>query len=174
MNFFRKNWIFLSIGVVSVLLAVLAILTATKLRQEKPIAPTAPESKPQALEGSPVPACQASFSIAAPSPTPTPSGTPSPTPTPTPGVTPTPTPTPTPTVGCNSSCSSASQCSSDLTCYITSGTSGFCRNAACQTESSCVCTVASTAPSVPVSGTTWPTVFLIIGGVALLVFGFAL
>ena|SRR3989344_8049800 len=277
MNFLKKNWAFLGIGLVSLLLGVLAVLTAVRLREEKPVAPTAPQSKPRAVEGSPVPECTISFTISLASPSPTPSPTPpaecnstcvidgdcpnalicsggfcrnpscatetnclcptptpsptptptpvgglvcgdactttsecnsgmtcyqgvcrnpscetdvdcictqsSPTPTPTPSVSPTPTPTP---LACGSTCGTTIGCpsGSGMICYITSGqTTGVCRNAACQTDSDCTCDVASPAspsptpsviPTVPKAGTMWPTLFLIMGGMALLILGFAL
>ncbi len=72
------------------------LLTVVRVGQEKPVAPTAPESRPQAVDGNPVPACQASFSVSVASPTPTPRPTPSPTPSATPSPTPRPTPSATP------------------------------------------------------------------------------
>lgn len=194
MDTLRKNWAFILIGIVSLLLGGLAILTAIRLNTTEPVAPTVP-TKQQALEGDPVPACQLSFSLAVvASPSPTPGTSPSPSPSssssPSPSVSPTPTPsvTPTPTpLTCNSTCSSSSQCSSNLVCYITAGQSvGVCRHPSCQTESDCSCLTTSPAPSVsptptpsvtptvPKSGTAWPTIFLIAGGMLLLVIGFAL
>lgn len=191
MDFLKKNWVFLTIGLVSLFLGVMAVLTAVRLREEQPVAPTAPQSQPRAVDGVPVAACTLTFTItlpgASPTPTPTPGSSPSPTPTPTPGVSPSPTPTPTPTPipQCNESCTSNANCPSSMICYITAGqTSGNCRNPACQTETDCICETAQlvpspsvtppTTPTVPVAGTAWPTLFLIIGGMALLVLGFAL
>ncbi len=78
-----------------------------------------------------------------------------PTPTPTPTVTPTPTPT-TPAY-CGDSCTSNSNCSGgNMICY-----QGSCRNQSCVGESDCTCgvsTPAPTEPSLPNSGTEWPTV----------------
>ncbi len=145
----RKTWPFWIIGLISVILGVLAVFTAMKLREEKPIAPSVPQTKPQAIGGNPVPACIVSFtlSLATPSPvpsstpgtspSPTPSGTPGPTPTATPGSSPAPTPTP---ALCNSSCTTNSQCASDQTCYIPSGqSSGNCRNPNCKLATNCSC-----------------------------------
>lgn len=214
MNFLKKNWVFISITLVSILLGLLAVLTAIRLRDQTAVAPTVPQSQPQAVDGTPVPACQATFTITAdaspvptptpgssPLPTPTPVVTPTPTPVPTatpptggtdpspsPVVTPTPTPvatpTPTPPASCSNTCTSTDDCQSGLTCYITGGqTTGVCRHPACQTDTDCTCPTAqnptptpapSTTPEVPVAGNTWMTVFLIVGGVAVLILGLAL
>ncbi|EKE06360.1 MAG: hypothetical protein ACD_19C00016G0033 [uncultured bacterium] len=74
---------------------------------------------------------------------------------------------------CNNSCTSNSNCPSGLMCYIASGaTTGGCRNTQCLSETDCTCAVAtSTAtsvaqapvstnqPTLPVVGTSWPTMF---------------
>lgn len=93
-------------------------------------------------------------------------------PTPTPTITPTATATPVVTGqpnSCGGTCGSNSNCASGLYCY-----QGFCRNPECSTASNCVCTTATpvatttakgttvaaatpTEPSLPVVGTTWPT-----------------
>jgi uncharacterized repeat protein (TIGR01451 family) len=92
METLRKNWAFVAIGLVSLLLGGLALLTALRLRTENPVAPTAP-TKQQALEGAPVPACTVTFNmgIASPSPSASPGG-----PTPTPDVSPSNVPSPSP------------------------------------------------------------------------------
>lgn len=89
----------------------------------------------------------------------------------------TPTPTPTPTPGqpnaCGGTCGSDSNCQSGMTCYITSGTSGICRNPSCVTSSTCVCATptpvalatptpsavaqATPAPQLPKAGVSLPT-----------------
>src|SRR3989344_4832142 len=98
MDFVKRYGIFFGIALASFGLGAIALLTVTRISQEKPVAPTAPESKPRAIEGSPVPNCTTSFAITLPTPTPTsvpsPTTTPFPTPTPTPSASPTPTPTP--------------------------------------------------------------------------------
>ncbi len=70
---------------------------------------------------------------------------------------PTPTPTPTPTGvpnSCNGTCGSNSNCASGLFCY-----QGYCRNPACQSESSCGCPGATATPTAPpVLGATAPPV----------------
>lgn len=100
---------------------------------------------------------------------------------------PTPTPTPTATATatanpqCNTSCTDNSQCMGDHICYIANGaTSGNCRNAQCQTESDCTCSVATTtptsiaqgptptAPSLPEAGTSWPTILGAVFGVVVI------
>ena len=69
---------------------------------------------------------------------------------------------------CNYACTSNSNCPSGLMCYIPSGsTTGNCRNTQCLTETDCLCAVAtktptiapSSQPSLPVVGTSWPTIF---------------
>ena len=65
-----------------------------------------------------------------------------------------PTPTPAPALSCNATCSTNSQCPSDMPCYIVAGqTSGYCRRAACPTVTSCVCPIASTPTALPQTGT---------------------
>jgi uncharacterized repeat protein (TIGR01451 family) len=86
---------------------------------------------------------------------------------------------------CNYVCTSNSQCPTDLVCVISAGqTSGYCRNPSCSDATNCICAspvpsaspqpTPSVTPQVPVAGTMWPTIFLVIGGLALLVLGFAL
>jgi len=59
----------------------------------------------------------------------------------------TPSPTPPPTVSCNSTCTTSSQCPSDLTCYITSGqTTGVCRRTTCTDRVDCVCPQPTSPP----------------------------
>lgn len=108
MDFLKKNWSLLSVGLITVVLAVVAIGTAWKLYQAgtEPVAPTAPASVPKAQEeptATPTPEdpCVLEFSVPSVTPTPTPTGEPTgtPTPTPEPTATPTPGPTATPTPG---------------------------------------------------------------------------
>jgi LPXTG-motif cell wall-anchored protein len=93
-------------------------------------------------------------------PTPTPTVTPTPTPTPTPTVTPTPTPTETPTPTptatpnfCNGTCGSNYNCQGGYFCH-----DGYCRNPACQDDSSCGCgsTPTPTPTPPPVLGASAP------------------
>ena len=115
-EFLKKNWSLVSVGLITVILAVIALGTAWKLYQagKEPVAPTAPASVPKAVDIIPTPTpvsaepCVLTFNIATATPTPgptatptpgptatpTPTGTPGPTATPKPGVTTTPTPTP--------------------------------------------------------------------------------
>lgn len=92
----KRNWYLILIAIATVVLGAIAVITAIKLYQlrEKPVAPTAPESKPRAVS----PQCTLEFSLAV-TPTPTPTGSLTPTPTPTGSLTPTPTPTATGTPG---------------------------------------------------------------------------
>lgn len=113
MEFLKKNWSLLSVGLITVVLAIVAIGTAWKLYQAgtEPVAPTAPASVPKAQEEptptlpppSPEEVCVLSFGVPTGTPTPGPTGTPTPgpsaTPTPEPTGTPTPGPTATPTPG---------------------------------------------------------------------------
>lgn len=106
MEALKKNWQLILIGLGTVILGVVAVITAVKLYQssQEPIAPTvplpAPAAEPEplltpAIEPAP---CSLSFCIegeVTPTPTPTPTATAAPTPTGT--VTPTPTGTITPT-----------------------------------------------------------------------------
>lgn len=97
MESLKKNWLLLVVTSATVLLAVLAIMTAIKIRQLGPVAPNVPQRTPEAAvsERNPVAACRLTFSLGGTTPTPTPTGSPTPTPTGTPGPTPTPTATPT-------------------------------------------------------------------------------
>lgn len=167
----------------TVALAGVAIFTAIRLYQlrSQPVAPNVPSSIPHAQElatASPGAAttastCTLAFTLTTTTPTPTPSGTP----TETPSGTPTPTPTFTPGApnSCNGTCGSDSNCASGLTC-----SNGFCRNPSCTTSPGCSCsgttapTPTPTAPTLPQSGTDWPTVagagigiFVVIGSILL-------
>ncbi|MBI4067389.1 PKD domain-containing protein [Candidatus Gottesmanbacteria bacterium] len=81
----KRILIIILVLIASIVIGILAILTAIKLTTEKPVAPSAPEIKPRAEE-IPPPACTVEFSL-----NPTPSGNPSITPSITPSATPTPT-----------------------------------------------------------------------------------
>jgi len=89
---------------------------------------------------------------------------------------------PSPVPYCNTTCSASSQCPSNLVCYVASGqTTGNCRAPNCTGETDCICAGVSASPSptpsvtpqVPKAGTSWPTLFLIIGGIVLLGIGLA-
>lgn len=177
-NFFKGKFGTIMVLFTTLILAGIAIFTAMRLYQlrQQPVAPNVPSSFPQAQE---VTQCQALvFTVGATptesptasptgspteSPTASPTGTPSPTPTGTPG----PTPTPTPVAQCNASCAANTDCPSNLICYIASGaTTGSCRSPQCQTDSNCICsdTTGGTGapvagePTLPQSGTSWPTI----------------
>jgi len=69
----------------------------------------------------------------------------------------TPSPTTPPTAqSCNSSCTTSSQCPSDLTCYIAAGqTTGVCRRTTCTDRVDCVCPQPTSPPvetALPVTG----------------------
>jgi hypothetical protein len=103
-EFLKKNWSLVSVGLITVILAVIALGTAWKLYQagKEPVAPTAPVSIPKAVEepiATPIPEepCVLTFNIATGTPTPGPTATPTPTGEPTSTPTPGPTATPTPT-----------------------------------------------------------------------------
>src|SRR3972149_6547257 len=90
-NLLKNKLVTILVLLATLVLAGVAIFTAWRLYQlrQQAVAPTAPESIPQAA---PPQACSAlSFTLTTGTPTPTP------TPTPTGTTTPTPTPTPTPT-----------------------------------------------------------------------------
>lgn len=123
--------------------------------------------------------CSLSFTVAGtPTPTGTPTGTPTSTPTGTPNETPTPTPTGTPPTGtpnsCNGTCGSNANCSDGLMCY-----QGFCRNPSCAVNTNCTCAgtpgpTSTPVPTLPKSGTDWPTIagfgigmFVILGSILL-------
>jgi len=56
---------------------------------------------------------------------------------------------------CGGTCGSNSNCSNGLICY-----NGSCKNPSCTSDTDCVCGTASTeAPSLPDSGSSWPSVF---------------
>ncbi|HET7099216.1 MAG TPA: hypothetical protein VFI61_03225 [Patescibacteria group bacterium] len=72
-------------------------------------------------------------------------------------ATPTATPVPTPN-SCNGTCGSNSNCANGLIC-----SQGFCRNPSCTTSANCACSgtpgpTGTPAPTLPQSGTTWPTI----------------
>ncbi len=177
-TFFKNKLVTVLILVATIILAGVAIFTAIRLYQlrQEAVAPTAPESKPRAAA---VPEACGSlvFTLTAiSSPSPSASATASPTSTPTQGE----------PNSCGGTCGSDSNCKSGLTCY-----QGFCRNPSCSSDTDCNCpagggstatakpTAKATAtpteaPSLPESGTGWPTVIgvgvgaiLIIGAILL-------
>jgi len=157
---------------ITLVLAGVAIYTAIRLYQlrQTSVAPNVPSSFPQAAEIK-TNNCKLTFTIGS---TASPSETPTSTPTETPTETPTSTPTATPN-SCNGTCGSNANCSSNLVC-----SGGFCRNPSCTQSTSCACAGTSTpaptptSPTLPSSGTDWPTyagaalgVFVIIGSLLL-------
>lgn len=163
---------------VTLVLAGVAIFTAIRLYQlrNQPVAPNVPSSFPRAAENAPT--CSLSFTLAVstPTPTPTPTGTPAGTPTPTPTPTPTGTPGPSSTPNaCGGTCGSNFNCQSNYVCY-----NGTCRNPSCTSSTNCVCSgtpgpsATPVPPTLPQSGTDWPTfatgavgIFVIIGSLIL-------
>ncbi len=165
-NFLRGKFATVLIIFLTIVLAGVAIFTAIRLYQlrNQAVAPNAPSSQPAAAE---IPSsCTAlAFTIGTGTPTATPTGTATATPTGTATATPTGTGTPTATPNpsgtpnsCGGTCGSNANCSSNLICY-----QGFCRNPSCAANTDCVCTGATATPtsqpSLPNSGTGWPTVF---------------
>ncbi len=169
------------IGIVltTIILAGVAIFTAIRLYQTRStaVAPNVPSSKPAAQE---INTCSLSFTLSVSTPTATSTATATATSTSTSSSSPTTTssssssPTATSTSSatatanpqCNYACTSNANCPSGLMCYIPSGsTTGNCRNTQCLTESDCTCAVATstatvkptTEASLPVVGTSWPT-----------------
>lgn len=135
-EFLKKNWSLVSVGLITVVLAVIALGTAWKLYQagKEPVAPTAPVSIPKAVEeptATPVPEepCVLTFNVA------------------------TGTPTPTITVpDCWDEC--IDDCSGDLVCQDVSGTKR-CVNESCDDEEDCECPGATPTPtSTPTPGPT--------------------
>ena len=90
---FRGKVVTAIIVVATLILAAVAIFTAIRLYRlrQRPVAPTAPESRPAA--GAPIACQQLTFAISTPTPSPTPTEGPTPTASPTPTATPTLTPT---------------------------------------------------------------------------------
>ena len=158
----KNKYTVIGIILVTILLAGIAIFTAMRLYQTRDVAvaPNVPSSKPKAQEV-PVNTCSLSFTLTIAASTATATATS----TATSIATSTPTATASPNPQCNNSCTSNSNCPSGLMCYIASGaTSGNCRNTQCLSETDCTCAVATTSatvtptqPSLPVVGTSWPT-----------------
>jgi len=189
----KKNWYVILIGLSTVVLGAIAIMTALRLYQagNKPVAPNAPESKPAAQTlptATPTPAstCLLTFNLTLPTGTPTPTPTripPTPTPTRNPLATPTPTPnptaTPTPPASCYHTCTNDSDCESNLTCLTVAG-SKKCVKAQCPDEQDCLCPVTqkttptpvptkvTTEEALPEAGTDLPTLALFAGGLILI------
>lgn len=204
----KNKFTVITIVLITVLLAGVAIFTATRLYQtrDQAVAPNVPSSQPAAQQQN---ACVLNFSIATPTATATATatgtatatstatgtatatatGTGTPTATATATATGTATATATSNPQCNYSCTSNSECPSNLICYIPSGsTAGNCRNAQCLGESDCVCNPTATAtatatststavaqqptetPQLPEVGTPWPTLVGTIIGI-IVIFG---
>jgi hypothetical protein len=125
----KKNLSIILIGVSTLVLAIIAIVTAVKIYQSgtKPIAPNVPESKPAAQT---VPAatskCTLAFNLTLPTGTVTPT------------TTSTPTPTPTPLLGCYHACETITDCESGFECQEVAG-SKKCVVPSCPDERDCVC-----------------------------------
>lgn len=190
-NFFKGKFGTIIILFFTLILAGVAIFTALRLYQLRStsVAPNVPSSIPRAQEVTPGP-CTLSFTLNTSTASPTATGTPTATPTETPTATPTGSPTATPNL-CGGTCGSNINCGEGLYCYTTVG---FCRNPSCPTQADCNCPGTSTpsptpghtgtprptasptptAPTLPVSGTDWPTIlsagiglFVIIGSLLL-------
>lgn len=176
-DFLKNKIVTVLILVATIILAGVAIFTAIRLYQlrQEAVAPTAPESKPKAAAPQACETLVFTLSTSTSSPSPSASATVSPTSTPTQGE----------PNSCGGSCGSNSNCKSGLFCY-----QGSCRNPSCPSDTDCNCpatgggatakptakatTVSTEAPSLPESGTGWPTVIgvgvgavLIIGAILL-------
>lgn len=191
----KKNWYVILIGLATVILGAIAVMTALRLYQagKNPVAPNAPESKPAAQTlptATPTPTnpCLLTFNLNIPTGTltPTPTKNPSVTPTPTtnPSVTPTVTstitPTPTPLASCYHTCTNDNDCEGTLTCQTVAG-SKKCVKTQCPDELDCLCPVTqnitptprpvvTTTPeeTLPDAGTDLPTLGLFAGGLILI------
>ena len=151
-DFFKNRIVTILILLATLVLAGVAIFTAVRLYQlrQRAVAPTAPESVPEAA---PPKACTAlTFTLTTETPTPTPTGTATatPTPTPTPTATATSTPTPTPT-----------------------GTATPTPTPTATTTSIAQATTTATptaTPTLPVAGVSGPTLFgLALGGILIVI-----
>ena len=101
-DFLKSKFVTAIVVLATIILAGVAIFTALRLYQlrQEAVAPTAPESQPEARGIRPVACQQLAFTLTTgSSPTPTPTGTVTNTPTPTTTTTSTPTPTEPPTGG---------------------------------------------------------------------------
>ena len=186
----KKNLGLILVFIATIILAAIAVITAIKLYQvgQKPVAPTAPESKPKAVEPTENPVvCQLTFNISTPTATPT--ETPTTTPTATPTPTPTPTPTSTPSPECYENCETDSACPGDLVC-----SDNKCVNPECPEEEDCTCPTPTKTPTptptqitegstpeptaipiaVPKAGVISPTLLSALGGAILLLIGLLL
>lgn len=173
----KSNSLLLGLTIfLTITLAALAILTAIKLRTEKPVAPTVPQAKPKAVEVNVNPKCQISFQMPAlPTLTPTPTTLVTPTATPTGVFTPTPTDTPTPTstptntpVPTGVSTNTPAPTSTPIPTNTPGPT-----NATAPTliaEASPIIPV----PTTPVPGISLPTILSVIGGTLLVILGLIL
>lgn len=173
-NFMKGKVATVVIVLATFVLAGVAIFTAIRLYQlrQQPVAPNVPSSFPKAAE---VTSCTLSFTLDV-APTATPSGSPTASPSGTPTASPTGSPGPSATPNaCNGTCGSNSNCQSNYVCY-----QGFCRNPSCTTDADCICngtpgpSATPAAPTLPQSGTDWPTlvgagigIFTILGALLL-------
>jgi cytoskeletal protein RodZ len=156
-DFLKSKVVTVVILLATLILAGIAIFTAIRLYQlrQQAVAPTAPESKPQAAAPQ---SCSAlTFSLSTPTPTPT--GTPGKSPTPTPTGPATPTPTGTPTESPTGTPTSTPTSTATTTPTATSTATGTPIAQGTSTP----------APSLPTAGTSWPTVLGIGTGLILLV-----
>lgn len=132
----KKNWTTLFILGATVILAVIAVITALRLYQtrQEPIAPTAPQPAPALeptatpIETDPVAACSLSFNVG--------------------GVTITPSPTPTVSPKCWTTCTSKDDCPSSLECQTVDGAK-HCVNPDCPEEEDCDCPEGPTSTPTP-------------------------
>lgn len=127
----KKNWYLAAIIAATVILAIIAVVTAVRLYQvgKEPVAPTAPKPAPAVA-----PQCQLTFTLATPTPT---------------TATPTPEETPTPIPECWEECTDDTDCPGGLVCDDVDGTD-LCINPECEIEEqeeTCVCPEPTATPT---------------------------
>lgn len=176
------------------MLAVLAVVIGQRIYQlrNEPVAPTAPKSKPKAVDNpNPSAACTLTFNIQTvptstptltgtpgPTSTPTPTGTPGPTSTPDPSSTPTlgPTSTPNPQPGCGDACDiNDNRCVADAPyCvdYSTDSIGAVCgRSQIAGDGPQCNPTPTPTTIEIPQVGVLDKTIWGLLGGAAMVILG---
>lgn len=150
----KKNLTIIVLLLSTILLAIIVLFTAIKLRQPGPVAPTVPQRKPKAVEKpQPSAECQTTFRVIVG-------------PTNTPGPSPTITLTPTPyTTDCYTQCDTDVSCTHSLVCREMSPGVKLCVNPDCPNERNCWCPGPTSPPPPPtltpiIQPTPTPVVYL--------------